>query len=223
VKKFKTKYLPIAFAMVLAAILFSSPCRAALVYPLNAVIDGPSFTPVMTSFGEVRFEENSSDSNRVDILVDLTGNGIHKVQSVYFNFDNNAIWDANPDFDTVGLGPKGGTIGVDEGKDSLKAGSYPGLFDLRIPEPPPGNLGFEPYMDTIFVASLDLEEGDFNALDTSGNFFVIVHIGNYGGSPGVPGGDSIWVGSVVPIPGSVLLLGSGLLGVIFLRRKRSVK
>ena len=35
--------------------------------------------------------------------------------------------------------------------------------------------------------------------------------------------DSTLEGAVVPIPGSVLMLSSGLIGVIFLRRKRSVK
>jgi hypothetical protein len=116
---------------------------------------------------------------------------------------------------------------VVENQDGLKASGYPGFFDLKIPEPPPGNLGFEIYSDTISAtkdgSSSPLTEQMFNALDTSDNFYVIVHIGNYGGETGVGGEDSIWVGSQVPIPGSVLLLSSGLVGVIFLRRKRSVK
>jgi hypothetical protein len=219
VKKLQKKVLTIAFSLFLIAILFSLPAQAKLIYDLNEIVDGPSITPAVTSFGTVTFEDSSSDSDWVDITVDLTADGVHRVQSIYFNFSGNST---SYDFDT-----EGSDLGVVEDEGNLKAGGYPGFFDLKIPEPPPGNLGFEIYSDTISATKdgspFSLTEQMFNALDTSGNFFVIVHIGNYGGEPGVGGEDSIWVGSQVPIPGSVLLLSSGLLGVIFLRRKKSVK
>ncbi|RJQ21237.1 MAG: PEP-CTERM sorting domain-containing protein [Nitrospiraceae bacterium] len=183
----------------------------ALVFDLNCVLSssGCSGSP---SWGTITLTNNG---NKVDItvdLVDLIDSGKLKVLEVDLNY-NDDLFSNSSAFDLGGSDK----IKVDE--DKIKADGYStGKFDLQLPKK--GNLGFEPYTGTIVLADTNLSPDDFNFMDTSGLLWAAVHIGNIDDA-----GNSIWIGSknTVPEPGTIILLGTGLLGIGLYGRKRFKK
>ncbi len=114
--------------------------------------------------------------------------------------------------------PDGATISVSD--NGIYPDGYRGALDIKIPATGiPGNVSS--YTITISLYSSDgqtqlpLYVSDFDFEDTLGNLYATAHIGNY------PNLGSIWVGSETNVPESatLILLGSGMVGLAAFRRK----
>jgi hypothetical protein len=207
------KYL-ISFFTVILFTGLSYVNSKAITYDLDCTITGVATCDSSETFGTISFTDNG---NYVDVEIELVGDGVHRVQSIYLNYDPE-LFDSDDLFLTIPAG-----YGVVNVEDYIKPDGYGRAFDLMIPKPPPGNLGFEPVSFSIALAGVDLDPENFGFLDELGNIYTAVHIGNYGDAPGQPGRNSIWVGSSgdgqIPEPDTIILIGIGLFGFGIYKRR----
>lgn len=207
----------------LAILLLASNASADLVFNLDREVTGNALGSA-NFWGTITLKENAGDPDKIDIKVDLVGNVPHKTLTIYLNWDD-SVFSNSDDF-------SGASFAIGEDEDNQKIAGYNvtgGKFDLKLP--PTGNGGFEPFLDTISLADFDLNLAHFKHLTDNGVAYAGVHIGNYGGSPGVGGNDSISViattfedieeGPLVPEPASLVAWSAfGLLGCALARRRR---
>jgi hypothetical protein len=194
---------------------------AVITYALNEIIAGGSVLTPTPSFGSVTYSDNASDANKVDVSISLNGTG-QKTLSFFFNYNDATFGSSTPFVLTGGV-----TTYINSMNNEQADGYTAGMFDIQTPAS--GNGGTEPLNFTIALAGTNLDPSDFNFTDSSGHLFNAVHIGNCGDvvctPAGLNGDASIWVGSgpptSVPEPASILLLGSGLLPLALLRRRKA--
>lgn len=203
---------------------------SSITYALDCIISGAGCTS-SSSFGTIMFmdglDANADGFTDVQVTVDLNGNSIEKALQVFLNYDDSKFSNAT----TFGTVPT--ELGAIVNEDQIKPDGYPccgggtgGGLDLQIPDPPPGNLGFEPVTFSLTLAGTNLSIADFNFFNEIGGsskltasdlIVAAIHIGALNGTE-----DSIFVGaqSVVPEPSTLVLLGSGLASLGAWGRKR---
>jgi len=203
---------------------------ASFSYDLSCVLNGlDSHTCVSgPSFGTVTLSD--SGANQVGLSVDL-GNAGLKFRELMLNFSGVSFTDiTSSDAQNLTLSSNGFSINP-----------YSGAFDLGV-SGGQGWTGDSPYAVTLSGVGGVLTASMFNNLDSGGKLYVALHIQSIGPgtctgaddgttpcTPGTLGTGSLKIGGVstdgditgnsVPEPGSFALLGAGLLGVAFLRRR----
>ncbi|MER3492523.1 MAG: hypothetical protein C4323_09430 [Mastigocladus sp. ERB_26_2] len=170
-----------------------------IVYNLDCVISGTvgnnsysggNCTNAGISFGTLTIKQNPSDPTKVDVVIDLAGDNVHKILDVSLNYDDSKF--QNNAFEVSSSSPYD-VKSYNVAENSIKAGPYSGL-DLQI-SPKATGPSNDGYTATISLDAFDLNPEDFNFQDQLNKIFAAVHIGNYGNNPGVSGGNSIWVGA----------------------------
>lgn len=163
------------------------------------------------SYGTVTFTDLGAT---VQIDIDLTGTQ-NKILKVVLNYDEEFPGT------TLGVSVDGSsTTNFTVGGNAVDADGCGNCFDIEIPNT--GNLG-KIDTTTLVLSSTGggLDISNFLIPDKTGQVFLAVHIGNLGPgtcegtacTPGQTGEGSVWAGSRVPEPGTMLLLGSALAAV----------
>ena len=209
------KYLFILIVFYLA--ISASTVSAALVFNLGGTdfsVDGggigsgatlPENSLIMT------FEQNGDNTVKLTLNTAYMPHSASKISDVWFNVGGGLSY-SDLTFSQIG---GVGTKSISQGGNVSSAG----IFDVNFNYKTSGPKGTFYYgMTSVYnITATGLVESDFSDLSTGG-YFAAMHVNNTGN-----GESGHYGGSAVPIPASLFLLGSGLIGVVGLgkRRKKS--
>lgn len=223
------------FVLLLSVIALVTPVHASLTFEYTVEYSGATNPVGDPPWLSAAFEDHNDNTSIPVNEVRLTLTAVNLTSSEfvsdwYFNID--------PLFDTF-IPPSGSSIaitylngihasGIQIGKDAFKA-SGDCDFDILISFPTSNDdpdLRFSSTDTATFKilftgdSGLTLKADSFNFLSVGGGgtkdgLYTVAHV------QGIPPDDSGLVTTEVPVPGAVWLLGSGLLGLLIIRRRRS--
>lgn len=186
------------------------------IFPMNDKPDPGGTTPWLTAF----FEDVSGGVN-LTLTANLTGSQF--ISNVYFNYKDTLslplVWSPSS--------------GIFQGADGYKADGD-GWYDIKIDTAAGGDSLDGTESLTFFIAGASADNFSDVSNDTDFPYFAAAHL--QGMTPTeAPDGNSYtstWIYAeegggkdqgVIPEPSTVVLLGSGLLGLFYAGRKRTKK
>jgi PEP-CTERM motif-containing protein len=185
---------------------------------------------------KITFEDSAANTVKLTLQSDLAGSG--KFEGVYFNFGpsvdpilTNQSGLSNLSFayqTSSSTGPSYDSINLAADSKHNKADGVGGNFDIKMEFPTSGNT-FDSFDEIMYLItanngkSLDASMFDYACTvgvnDPPGALYAAAHFQD------ANGGDSTWIGdgdggTPVPEPGTFILLGAGIAGLAFYRRKQ---
>jgi hypothetical protein len=227
-KKFSHKIRLVCILLLAAGLCFGAPVTAdasAVTFGLDVEFSGATAPGGSMPWLTATFDDDDSAGS---LQLSLNADNLIESEFVskwYFNFDTEAF-----DIDSLSISYASGSpqaTDISKGINAFRAGGD-GYFDILFEFPTSNSEDrfgqSESVVYDIELTGITAYSFNFGSEPEQGSSLSLFSAAHVQGI-GPDGEDSGWIGDPVPtpIPGAVWLLGSGLVGIIFLRRKRSVK
>jgi len=212
----------LALSLAMFAVVAVGSAITANADPVNFTLTGPDFSGSGNAVaGSLTVLIANSGANTVTVTVTNNTDGF--VDELYLN--NTAAPLAGTGFACVNCTAIGGTLGVTFGSNAFKADGD-GLFDILVNSPVSGSNRLAPGESVTFTLTatgltsdsfLDFSCSVCPTAGSNGPFRIAAHVQGTLSS----GGGSVWIAEgSMPEPTSMMLLGTGLLGIAAGIRKR---
>lgn len=213
-----------ALAFVVASSLAGSGRAATLTFGLDVEFSGGTAPGGPTPWVTASFDDSFGGPNTVRLTMSaanlLGGSGGENIALFHFNFD--PVLDPTQLVFTAISNATAVPNAINTGVDAFVADGD-GRFDIQFDFPPPPGQGAARFTggetvvyDLTYIAPIDVNSFNYSSVMGGGNgsYLAAAHILRTPNG----GNDSGWIGAV-PEPGTASLLGLGLAGLAFARRR----